>query len=137
MEWTDSRSVWSETFDEQHRELVRMSSCLVTAIKEQVCKYIIRDVILFLEEHSAVHCREEERYMQLSSYPEYLQHKAQHEKFAADIIELKKAMLNLDPTRKCASYELSVETNRVIIDWGLSHIEEADKKLGDFLREEV
>jgi hemerythrin len=134
MEWTNL-STGVATIDEQHRQLVSMINKLVAAIKEQACKYIIGDVIRFLEEYSMNHRVEEELYMQYCRYPEYLLHKAQHNKFINDVIELKKESLNPDPGRKCASYELSVEANRVMVDWVFNHIANEDKKLAAFLNE--
>lgn len=134
MKWTDL-STGVETIDEHNRRLVSMINKLVAAIKEQSCKYIIADVISFLEGYSVNHCVSEEVYMLYCGYPEYRLHKAQHNKFIADVIELKKESLNPDPGRKCASYELSVETNRLMTDWVFDHIENEDKKLGVFLNE--
>ncbi len=134
MEWTNL-STGVETIDEHNRRLVSMINKLVAAIKEQACKYIIGYVIRFLEEYSVNHCVAEEVYMLYYGYPEYLFHKAQHNKFTDDVIKLKKESLNPDPGRKCASYELSVEANRLMTDWVLDHIAHEDKKLGVFLNE--
>jgi len=134
MEWTDL-STGVATIDEYNRRLVSMINKLVAAIKEQACKYIIGDVINFLEEYSVNHCVSEEVYMLYCGYPEYLLHKRQHNKFIDDVIELKKESLNPDPGRKCASYELSVEANHIMVDWAYGHIANEDKKLGVFLNE--
>ncbi|MEW6714055.1 MAG: bacteriohemerythrin [Nitrospirota bacterium] len=134
MEWTNL-STGVKTIDEHNRRLVSMINKLVTAIKEQSCKYIIGDVISFLEEYSVNHCAAEEVYMLYCGYPEYRLHKKQHNKFIDDVIELKKESLNPDPGRQCASYELSVETNRLMTDWVFDHIADEDKKLGVFLNE--
>lgn len=132
MEWTNL-STGVETIDEHNRRLVNMINKLVTAIKKQSCKYIIGDVISFLEEYSVNHCVAEEVYMLYCGYPEYRLHKRQHNKFTDDVIELKNESLNPDPDRKCASYELSVEANSLMTDWVFDHIANEDKKLGVFL----
>lgn len=135
MEWTDNFSTGVTVIDEQHRQFISIINSLVKAVKEQACKYIIKDVIRFLEKYSAVHFDKEEERMRFCRYPEYLLHKAQHDNFAANVIELKKEALDPDPGRGCASYELSVEANRVMVEWALGHIANEDKKLGAFLNE--
>jgi hemerythrin-like metal-binding protein len=109
----------------------------VAAVKQSVCKYKIGDVIRFLEEYAAFHFGEEERYMLKFGYPDYRAHKAQHEKFVANFNELKKELPKLEGGNKPGSYDLSVETNRVVVDWILDHIAKVDKRLGVFLKDKI
>ena len=39
-----------------------------------------------------------------------------------------------EPRVRGMSYDLSVETNRVVVDWIITHIMSVDKKLGAFLQ---
>lgn len=137
MEWSDNLSVGIEMIDEQHKTLISSIKGLVTAIKNNFCKYIIVDIINFLEGYSSECLTAEEKYMQISLYPEYNKHKEQHDNFIADVHQLKNELLNLDSSEKHASYYLSVEANRVMVDWVRGHILKADKTLGSFLRVEM
>jgi hemerythrin len=137
MEWTEDLSVGIDTIDEYHKALISRIKDLVTAIKNNFCKYIIGDAINFLERYSAACLSAEERYMQISHYPEYNKHKEQHDSFVTDIHQLKNELLNLDSSEKHASYYLSVETNRVMVDWVCNHILNANKTMGAFLRVEM
>lgn len=132
MIWTEELSVGVERIDSQHKELFRRINGLVDAIKRAECKYTIDGTIRFLEEYALIHFSEEERYMRSYSYPEYRQHKAQHAIFLHSLSALKKQ--SASPRQKGDSYDLSVETNRVVVDWILSHIAQVDKKLGEFLK---
>jgi hemerythrin len=134
MEWFDNLAVGIYAIDEQHKTLTGRIKVLVAAIKNNVCKYVIEDVINFLEGYSAVCLSAEERYMQIFRYPGYNLHKEQHDSFIADVHQLKKELLNLDSSEEHASYYLSVETNRVMVDWARNHILNADKTLGAFVR---
>lgn len=137
MEWSDNLSVGIDMIDEQHKTLTSSIKGLVTAIKNNFCKYIIVDIINFLEGYSSECLTAEERYMQISCYPEYNKHKEQHDSFIADVHQLKSELLNLDSSEQHASYYLSVETNRVMVDWVRGHILKADKTLAEFLRMEM
>lgn len=137
MQWTKDLSVGIEKIDEQHRELFEKINDLVAAVKQSVCKYKIGDVIKFLEDYVVFHFGEEEKYMQQFGYPGYQAHKTQHEKFIENFNELKKELPKLEGGKNPGSYDLSVETNQVVVDWILDHIAKVDKQLGEFLKDKV
>jgi len=66
--------------------------------------------------------------MVLQGYPEYPQH-AIYLKALADLKEQVS-----QPRVQGSSYELSVTTNHVVVDWIIAHIAKVDKKLGEFLK---
>jgi hemerythrin-like metal-binding protein len=134
MEWTEDLSVGVKTIDEQHKELFARIGDLVAAVKSHTCKYKIGDVIKFLEDYIVFHFGEEEKYMLEHGYPGYAAHKAQHEKFMRSFWELKKELPKLEGGKKPGSYDLSVETNQVVVDWILDHIAKVDKGLGAYLK---
>lgn len=137
MEWNESLSTGIEIIDNQHKELFNRINELVAAIKQHICKYKISDVINFLEEYIHLHFGEEERYMQMYDYPEYKHHKAQHEKFISNFQELKKELIKLEGGKNPGSYELSVETNQIVVDWILDHVAKVDRRLGIFLQDRI
>ena len=137
MKWTEDLSTGIEKIDEQHKELFEKINDLVAAVRQSVCKYKISDVIKFLEDYVVFHFGEEERYMRQFNYPGYAAHKAQHEKFIANFNELKKELPKLEDGKKPGSYDLSVATNQVVVDWILDHIARVDKQLGEFLKGKV
>jgi hemerythrin-like metal-binding protein len=137
LQWTEDLATGVEKIDEQHKELFEKINDLVAAVKQSACKYKIGDVIKFLEDYVAFHFGEEEAYMLRFDYPDYRGHKAQHEKFIANFNELKKELPKLEGGSKPGSYDLSVETNRVVVDWILDHIAKVDKRLGVFLKDKI
>jgi hemerythrin-like metal-binding protein len=134
MKWTEDLSVGIEEIDEQHKELISRINDLVDSVRQHVCKYKIGDVIKFLEEYIVVHFGDEEGLMQKYGYPDYKAHKAQHEYFMREFAELKKELEKLEGGKKRGSYDLSVETNRIVVDWILDHIAKVDKRLGAHLQ---
>jgi len=134
MKWTEDLSTGVELIDNQHKELFSRINDLVAAIKQHTCKYKISDVVRFLDEYIIFHFGEEERFMQKHKYPQYPRHKAQHTKFIANFNELKKELQKLEGGKKPGAYDLSVETNQVVVDWILDHIVKVDKEFGAFLK---
>jgi hemerythrin len=134
MKWTEDLSIGVELIDNQHKELFSRINDLVAAIQQHTCKYKIGDVVGFLDEYIIFHFGEEEKFMQEHRYPKYPQHKAQHAKFIANFNELKKELQKLEGGKKPGSYDLSVETNQVVVDWILDHIVKVDKEFGAYLK---
>lgn len=122
--------------DRGHRELVRRLHRLQSAIKKQVCRYTIDDMLTFLDEYAEVHFCEEELYMKYYGYPEYSFHKAKHEDFATELSFLKEELRNIRTLGLTGSYELSVETVQVVADWLHDHVMTYDKEFGTFLRQQ-
>ncbi len=138
MEWNESLSVGFRKIDADHRELFKMIKELGDAINQHTCKYKIDDVIKFLENYVKNHFAMEEKYMKTFKYPEYRQHRAEHEKFMITFAGLKRGLQKIKASGSYAgSYELSVTTDQVLVDWLLDHIAKVDRKLADFLNKTV
>ncbi|RJQ49951.1 MAG: hemerythrin [Nitrospiraceae bacterium] len=135
MKWTEDLSVGIEIIDTQHKELFTRINDLVDAIRSHTCKYKISDVVKFLDDYIVFHFGEEEKYMLERGYPEYEQHRKQHEKFMGNFAYLKEELMKLEGGKKPGSYDLSVETNQVVVDWILEHIAKLDKRFGKFIAE--
>jgi hemerythrin-like metal-binding protein len=92
----------------------------------------------FLEDYAKNHFAMEENYMEEFEYPEYRQHRAEHEKFMITFAELKRERQKIKASGSYAgSYELSVTTDQVLVDWLLDHIAKVDRKLAEFLNKTV
>lgn len=133
MEWTQDLSVGVDTIDNQHKELFSRINSLVAAIRDHTCKYKIGDIVRFLDEYIMFHFAEEEKYMLQHNYPGYAGHKAHHNAFIANFSELKQELPKLEGGQKPGSYDLSVETNQVVVDWILDHIAKVDREFGKYL----
>ena len=134
MQWTEDLSVGIKEIDEQHKELIKRISDLVDSVRHKACKYKIGDVIKFLEDYIVDHFGREEKLMEKYGYAGRDAHRAQHEYFMREFAELKKELEKLEGGRKRGSYDLSVETNRIVVDWILDHIAKVDKILGAHLK---
>jgi hemerythrin-like metal-binding protein len=136
MQWNDSLAVGFDKIDTEHKELFKMIQELVDAIHQHTCKYKIDDIIKFMEDYANNHFAMEEKYMKELEYPEYGLHKAEHEKFRITFSGLKRELEKIKISGSFAgSYELSVATDQMLVDWLLDHIAKVDKKLAYFLNE--
>ncbi|MEW6107779.1 MAG: hemerythrin family protein [Nitrospirota bacterium] len=121
--------------DKRHRELINRLDNLRAAIKKQVCRYTIEDMITFLDEYTEINFCEEEKYMRYYGYPEYASHREKHRQFLTELHFLKEELHNIRALGLKGSYELSVETVQVVVDWVTGHVADDDKRLGDFLKQ--
>jgi len=136
MQWTEDMSAGVPMIDNRHKELINRLNGLRTAIKNQVCRYTIAGMLAFLEEYVEVHFFEEEQYMKYYGYSDYALHKEKHKDFVTELYFLKEELRNIRSLELKGSYELSVETVQVVVDWLVGHVAFDDKKLGNFLKQQ-
>lgn len=130
MQWTEDIAVGIEKIDTQHKELFRRIDDLVTAIKSKTCKLTIGDTLEFLEEYIEEHFTAEEALMREKGYPKLEAHHALHVKFMKDF----QAFMDELRTEE-SSYNRSVLTNQIVVDWILDHIKKVDMEFGRFMKE--
>jgi len=136
MQWTEDMSVGVPMIDNIHMELINRLNGLRAAIRKQVCRYTIEDTLAFLEEYSEVHFCEQEHYMKYYGYSDYALHMEKHEDFIMELHFLKEELLNIRALGLKGSYELSVDTVQVVVDWLRDHVMIYDKELGNFLKQQ-
>jgi hemerythrin len=134
MKWTQDMSVGIETIDAQHRELFKRINDLLQAIKEHRCKTEIDGTIKFLDDYARFHFSEEEKDMKEAGYGGLENHRKHHAVYLSNIKDLKE--LASQPRIQGMSYELSVTTNQVVVDWIVDHIMKIDKQFGEFVKKD-
>src|ERR1700690_1885670 len=137
MQLTENMSFGVSMIDKRNKELINRLNGLRVAIKKQVCRYTIEDMLAFLERYIEVHFCEEEQYMKYYGYSEYALHKEKHENFETELRFLKEELRNILALGYKGSYELSVETLQVVVDWITDHVAQDDKKLDNFLKQQL
>ena len=133
MKWTQDMAVGIESIDEQHRQLFKRISDLLQAIKEHRCKSEIDGTIKFLDDYARFHFSEEEKDMQEAGYDGLEDHRKHHAVYLNNIKELKE--LAAQPRIQGMSYELSVTTNQVVVDWIVDHIIKIDRNFGEHMKD--
>ncbi len=125
MTWTEDLSVKVRAFDNQHKKLVFLINALHDAMKARKGKEILSSVLDELLEYTQTHFVSEEKMMLNYDYPDYLEHKLEHDSFITRTIELKKDYY-------LGKAAISNEVMKFVQDWVANHILVTDKNYGAF-----
>jgi hemerythrin len=86
------------------------------------------DALNFLTGYAEEHFREEEKLMKKLSFPEFAHHKAQHDKFLKQLLEMGRGHHN-------GKTRAGIDFTTFLRDWIVMHILTEDKKYGAFFNE--
>jgi hemerythrin-like metal-binding protein len=126
--WIDTYSVKIGIIDMQHKNLVNIVNELHEAMRAGHAKEKLGQILSNLIKYTQIHFGTEEKFMVSRGYPEYVQHKAEHDRLTATV---------LDFQRKFQQNEvgLTVDVMEFLKDWLIKHILGCDKKYAPFLNE--
>ncbi len=127
--WRETYNIGVDEVDQQHQELVVKLNEFLDACIQQKGKEKIMETLAFLRDYTVEHFRSEEAIMLKHNYPEYADHKKDHDDFVASVLELEASIEN-----QGATVVTTLKLNRTLTDWLLSHISKSDMKIGQFLR---
>lgn len=130
IEWKEDLAVGVKEIDDQHKELFRKVSALFDACSAGKGKEQIDPIIKYLQDYAVLHFGAEEKLQKQYNYPEYASHKAQHDQFIKDFLELK-GKIELNGVTGLTIVQL----NQVLVDWLIKHIRKTDKAFAAFLKE--
>ena len=128
VEWKDSYSVGIDSIDQQHRKLLNLINQLQTAVDYSTGELFEREALDELVEYTKTHFSYEEGLMKDNDYPDFVAHKAQHEKMFKKVSEVLSEYENDKDTAmaNAASY---------LKDWLVHHINGTDKEYSSYLIE--
>lgn len=133
--WHNDLLTGVSEIDIQHRELFNLINRFFDACDQGKGREEIKYVFEFLNNYIVSHFNIEEAYMTKHNYPGYTEHKQMHKDFKKDFAELEKklddafnAMSTLNTLRT------QIETNWLLGQWWVNHINKTDKALGIFLK---
>ena len=127
--WTPNLSVGVEHIDAQHKIWFEKANELFEAGKERRAQDYINTMIDFLDEYTKKHFKDEEAYMEEIRYPELDAQKRAHAIFINDLAKLKK-----DYNETGGNILVIINANKIVIDWLTNHIQNMDKKIGDYVK---
>lgn len=125
LQWTDNLKVNVREFDEQHQKLVGMINDLHDAMAAGKGKEAMQPLLRNLVSYTMTHFRAEEQCMQKYQYPEYAQHKQQHEALTSKVADLRQRF-------EAGQLSITIETMNFLTDWLKKHIMGTDKRYSDF-----
>jgi len=127
-QWNDSFSVGNSEIDGQHKKLFQLADRFHAAMAGGKGKQILQQTLAELIEYTKHHFASEENIMLKTSYPEYHQHKTEHDAL----------------THKVAQFRDDLAADRVVVtidllqflrNWLVNHIGQMDKKIGEYIRQ--
>lgn len=132
--WKDEYLTNISELDAQHQKLV----ALINEFYADLLKYqdnnqkkeVVVQTLNELVDYSCYHFEAEENLMQKYEYPEYAQHKDEHERFKTQVDGFMKEQTE---TTRVAPFPIVV----FLRDWLTSHIMKTDKQYGPYLIEKL
>ena len=127
VEWQDEYSVGIPMVDDQHKELIKLTNELYQSCLDgdDQARASFKEVIQKTVQYIKFHFSAEERIMSNVKFPDYKEHKKQHEGFVKEVIEGAKR------------FEEGKAVPYVFVDflkkWILNHIALSDKKYSEFI----
>jgi hemerythrin len=129
IEWDEKYSIGYEHVDLQHRRLFELLSDLITASMNHSDTDQLKKTIDFLVDYTVKHFYDEESVQVQWNYPEYEKHKQIHEDFKGVVTGIVQKY-----NENGSSTELNNDVNKIIVRWIVNHIQNEDKKIGEFIR---
>jgi hemerythrin len=123
--WNPSYSVSVEKFDNHHKKLIEMINELHEKMMEGKGKETMVNIVKNLKDYADYHFIAEEKLMEEHNYPQYEEHKSEHEAFFRKVKEIENDF-NSDKR------DVAIRTYRFLKDWLINHIQGVDKKYSDF-----
>lgn len=128
LSWDNSYSVGVALIDNQHKRLINIINELHDAMAAGKGKEVLGKVLHELIQYVNTHFKTEEEHMVKYQYPEYENHRYEHEKLTDEV----KRFYDDFNSGKAV---LSVQIMNFLRNWLMDHIVVKDKKFGKFLNE--
>jgi hemerythrin len=128
LEWTAALAVGLEEIDAQHRELFRRAGQLLEGLRAGEARQIA-PLLAFLHRYAVEHFGAEEAAMRAEDYPGYHRHKAEHDRFIADLLSFSSELDERGP-----GAFLSVKASAWLSEWLSAHVSGTDAEMARFLR---
>ena len=126
IEWDENLSVKIDSIDEQHKVLVDMINDFYEKIRTKAANELISELIKKMKNYTVVHFATEERYFKQYNYPDFENHKREHQDFVDKVVDLEKRF-------NSGKIVLSFEITNFLKEWLINHIQGTDMKYTNFL----
>jgi hemerythrin len=124
--WDDKFSVNIREIDEQHKKLVENINKLHEAISAGEGNEVLESILQSLVDYAHTHFDAEEKLMKLYEYPEYEQHKKEHDDLTQKVIEMEKKY------KESGSIAMPLHVMKFLKGWLEDHLLNTDKKYVPF-----
>lgn len=124
--WDESLSVGIVSIDNQHKKLLDLINSFYENIYQGSIKEKLVELINEMKLYTVFHFNSEERQMKLCNYPDFENHKKEHDKFIA-------AVEDFEARYKNGKLLLTIEITNFIKEWITNHIMGTDQRYSDLL----
>jgi len=128
LEWNDSFATQVELFDKQHQHLFSIFNSLHDHIQSQSNKEVLSTILCQLLDYTAEHFNDEETLMAKHNYPALEQHREEHNKLKAIVIDFIKQY-------RSGTKDLENSILTLLLEWITNHIVECDQEYSLFFNE--
>lgn len=128
IKWKKSFSVGIDLIDEDHKKLLGMINQLQTAAHYQTDDALIESTLNELIEYTKYHFSREEQLMEKNNYPDYEEHKKQHEQMVNQVTQFINEY-RVDKTRTIDNVVMYLKT------WLVNHINGSDQKYTPYMKD--
>lgn len=125
--WTDNFSVQHDKIDSQHKRLFALVNELNAGLNGTLQKEQISTILKELIEYTCAHFGMEERLMTKTQYPEYTEHKAQHDAFTSKVLEFQAHF-------ESGQANLGQDIIDMLNQWLVNHIQVVDQRYSDHFK---
>ena len=125
--WNDSIAVDIKSIDAQHQIWIGLINDLHEAMRLGKGKGVIAQTLTKVVDYTRTHFTYEEELMTKLAYPEFAQHKALHDEFAAKVQDWQRR-------QQAADVALTLEVMGSLKDWLINHIQTADRRYVPWLK---
>jgi hemerythrin len=128
IEWDARYSMNIQFIDDQHKELIRLTNTLYKGCLggDETARSYFMETIRGTVDYVAYHFSAEEKMLESIQYPDFAQHKKEHEGFVKKILE---DVGKFQGGKKFVPNEFV----RYLKDWILTHIAIQDKKYSEYI----
>lgn len=120
--WSDDLAVGNTFIDNDHKKLIEMVNRLHQLMSEGKGKDVMHKVLHNLISYTQEHFRREEDLMRNIRYPGFFEHKEEHEKLVAQVLDLQHKF-------ESGTATLSIQVLHFLRDWLVNHIGKSDMDL--------
>lgn len=129
IQWIDEFKVNVRVIDEQHKKLIDLINELHDAMKQAQGKAILSKVFLELIHYADYHFKTEEELFEKYNYPQFAEHKLQHDGLRNSVLELKQKF-------ESGYVTITIEVMKFLKGWIENHILNTDKSYSKFFNEQ-
>ena len=126
-QWSTNYEIGVRQIDSEHQRLFVLADKMQQAMLKGKGKAVLTDLLAQLVDYTQYHFTHEEQLMGRVHYPEYEQHKRQHEDLRVKVRAMQDRAASGEAT-------MTIEVMQFFMDWLKQHTATSDSQIGKFIK---